>query len=364
MKIYDIINILEEFAPTALQEGFDNCGLLVGNSSKEATGAILCIDVTENVVDEAIDKGCNIIIAHHPLIFKGIKRLNSSTYIERCIEKAIKHDLAIYAAHTNVDIVPHGVSHKMAELLNLQNLHILAPKSDILCKIVTFVPPTHIDHIRRAASEAGAGHIGNYDGCSYSSLGEGTFRALDGANPFVGKAFELHHEAENRVEWIAPSYIADNVIAAIRSAHPYEEPAIDVYPLKNRWENYGLGVVGNLQTPADEHQFLQRVKDIFGTKTIKHSPLLNKKIARVALCGGSGADFISHAKRSKADIYITGDVGYHKFFEAENQIVIADIGHFESEQFTKDIFYKQITKKFPNFAVRFSESETNIVSYF
>lgn len=364
MKIYDIINILEAFAPTALQEGFDNCGLLVGNSSREATGAMLCIDVTENVVDEAIDKGCNIIIAHHPLIFKGIKKLNGKTYIERCIEKAIKNDVAIYAAHTNVDVVPQGVSYKMAELLNLQNLRILVPKSDILCKVVTFVPPAHIDSLRRVATEAGAGHIGNYDGCSFSSLGEGSFRALEGANPFVGKAFELHHEEESRVEWIAPSYLVDNVASAIREAHPYEEPAIDIYPLKNRWENYGLGVVGELQTPTDECEFLQRVKDIFGSKAIKHSPLLNKKVVRVALCGGSGADFIAHAKRCKADIYITGDIGYHKFFEAENQMVIADIGHFESEQFTKDIFYKQITEKFSNFAVRFSESERNIVSYF
>ncbi len=364
MKVIQIINILESFAPTALQENFDNCGLITGSPDMEATGAILCIDITENIVDEAIKSGHNIIIAHHPLIFKGIKKINGTNYIERCIQKAIKNDIALYAAHTNFDIVNQGVSWKMAEKLNLNNIGVLVPKTDVLYKVVTFVPHKYLKHIKIAASEAGAGHIGNYDFCSYSSEGEGSFRALEGANPFVGEAFEVHTEQESRVEWIAPVYMVDNVVRAIKTAHPYEEPAIDIYPLKNKWENYGLGVVGELQMPTDEREFLQKIKEIFGTKAIKHSPLLNKKIVRVALCGGSGADFISHAKRSGADIYITGDVGYHKFFEAENQIVIADIGHFESEQYTKEIFYNQITKKIPNFAIRFSETEKNIVSYF
>ncbi len=364
MQISQITDTLESFAPIALQESFDNCGLLVGNPQCEATGVLLCIDVVENIVDEAIASGCNLIVAHHPLIFRGIKKLNGKTYIERCIEKAVKNDVAIYAAHTNFDITRRGVSHRMAKLLKLHNIRILSPKKDILCKVVTFIPYDYLEKLKVAVAQVGAGHIGNYDSCSFSSSGEGSFRALDGAQPFVGEAFTLHTEQESRVEWILPTYILDNVLDTIKSTHPYEEPAIDVYPLANKWDNYGLGVVGELTEERTEKDFLLQVKDIFGVKAIRHSPLLNKKIRTVALCGGSGADFIADAKRSGADIYLTGDITYHRFFEAENSIVIADIGHFESEQYTKEIFYEQITKKFPNFVVRFSEAERNIVSYF
>ena len=364
MKIDEIVTVLESFAPTALQESFDNCGLLVGNRHREATGVLLCVDVTESIVDEAIDLGCNMIVAHHPLIFKGIKKLNGQTYIERSIEKAIKNDLAIYAAHTNFDIVRQGVSWEMAHRLGLQDIRVLAPKPDTLCKVVTFVPPRYLAQIQEAVSEAGAGHIGDYDCCSYSSDGTGCFRALEGTSPFVGKKFEIHSEQESRVEWISPSYSVDRVVSAIKKVHPYEEPAIDVYPLKNRWDNYGLGVVGRLTEEQDEKSFLQDVKKIFDIGCIRHSPLLGRKIRTVALCGGSGADFIANAKSCKADIYLTSDVTYHRFFEANGQILIADIGHFESEQFTKNIFYKHITEKFPNFAVRFSQTEKNMISYF
>ena len=246
MQISQITDTLESFAPIALQESFDNCGLLVGNPQCEATGVLLCIDVVENIVDEAIASGCNLIVAHHPLIFRGIKKLNGKTYIERCIEKAVKNDVAIYAAHTNFDITRRGVSHRMAKLLNLHNIRILSPKKDILCKVVTFIPYDYLEKLKVAVTQVGAGHIGNYDSCSFSSSGEGSFRALDGAQPFVGEAFTLHTEQESRVEWILPTYILDNVLNTIKSTHPYEEPAIDVYPLANKWDNYGLGVVGEL----------------------------------------------------------------------------------------------------------------------
>lgn len=363
MKLKEIIKTLENFAPIALQEEFDNAGLIVGNENAEIRGALLCVDVVESVIDEAIALDYNLIIAHHPLIFKGLKKISGKNYIEKCIIKAIKNDIAIYAAHTNFDSVINGVSYKMAEKIGLKELKILSPKKDALVKIVTFLPAEFAENVQNAVYNAGAGHIGNYDCCSFSSNGEGTFRALDGANPFLGELHKLHTEFEKRIEFILPAYLIDNVIVALKNAHPYEEPSIDVFPLKNVWENVGLGVVGTLPKSMKELEFLTYLKNIFNVGAIKHSKFLEKNISKVALCGGSGADFINDAKRCGADIYVTADVSYHRFFEAENSLIIADIGHFESEQFTKEIFYEQLIKNFPNFAVKFSKEEKNIVNY-
>jgi len=364
MKLKEITQTLENFAPVALQEEFDNSGLIIGDQNAEIRGVLLCVDVTESIIDEAISLGFNLIIAHHPLIFKGLKKISGKNYVERCILKAIKNDIAIYAAHTNFDSIKNGVSYKMAEKIGLKELKILSPKKDALVKIVTFVPAEFVENVRVAVWEAGAGHIGNYDCCSFSSNGEGTFRALDGANPFLGDLHKLHTEIEHRLEFVLPAYLVDNVIVALKNAHPYEEAVIDIFPLKNVWENVGLGVVGTLPKPMKEEEFLTYIKDIFDVKIIKHSKFLEKNISKVALCGGSGAEFINDAKRCGADIYVTADVSYHRFFEAENSLVIADIGHFESEQFTKEIFYEQLIKNFPNLAVQFSKVEKNVVSYF
>ena len=364
MKLKEITKVLENFAPLALQEDFDNAGLLVGNANAEISGALLCVDVTENVIDEAIEFGFNLIIAHHPLIFKGLKKILGKNYIERCILKAIKNDIAIYAAHTNFDSVKNGVSYKMAEKIGLKDLKILSPKENVLVKIATFVPAEFAENVRVAVCKAGAGHIGNYDYCTFSTSGKGTFRALDGANPFLGELHKLNTENEIKLEFVLPAYLVDNVVVALKDAHPYEEAAVDIFPLKNIWENVGLGVVGTLPKPMKEEEFLNYIKEIFDVGAIKHSKFLEKNISKVALCGGSGADFINDAKRCGADIYVTADVSYHRFFEAENLLVIADIGHFESEQFAKEIFYEQIIKNFPNFAVQFSKKEKNVIEYF
>ncbi len=363
MKIQEILNVLEEFAPSSLQHSWDNSGLLIGNATEDVKSTLLCIDITEQVMDEAIDKKCNLIIAHHPLIFKGLKRICGNNYIERCVQKAIKHDIAIYAAHTNIDIVRWGVSHKLAEKLELTDIQVLVPEKDMLSKIVVFVPTDYADKIREVAFCAGAGHIGNYDCCSYSSEGLGSFRPLDNANPFVGSKLQIHTEGECRVEMLVPNTSVSAVLLAIRSAHPYEEPAIDILPLKNYNGSCGLGAIGRLSNPVSEKDFLMMVKQKINIPFIKHSPLTNRDIKTVALCGGSGADFIDDAKRSNADIYLTGDITHHRFFEGENRIVIADIGHFESEQFTKEIFYDIISKKIPNFAVQFSDSDKSTISY-
>ncbi len=363
MTVKSICELIEEVAPLALQESYDNAGLLVGDSQMEVTSVLVCIDITEAVVEEAIQKKCNLIISHHPLIFSGLKKLTGKNEVQRCVIKAIKNDIAIYAAHTNLDNVLVGVNGKMAEKIGLKNLKILQPKEGILVKLVTFVPRIHSYTLRQALFDAGAGEIGNYDSCSFNVDGLGTFKANVGAEPFVGNINELHSEPEIRIEVILPEYLQSKVINELIKNHPYEEPAFDIIPLKNRWNQVGAGIIGELPKPEDEMSFLNRLKVIFNNATIRYTALLHKDIKRVALCGGSGSSFLSDAISANADIYISGDFKYHEFFNTQNRILIADIGHFESEQFTKDIFYEIITKKMPTFAVQISEINTNPINY-
>ncbi len=363
MTVKSICELIENIAPLALQESYDNAGLLVGDAQMEATSALVCIDITETVIDEAVQKNCNLIISHHPLIFSGLKRLTGQNEVQRCVAKAIKNDIAIYAAHTNMDNVLTGVSGKMAEKIGLKNSRILQPKQDILLKLVTYVPQIHSYYVREALFTAGAGQIGNYDSCSFNSEGVGTFRANEYAQPFVGRTNELHSESETRIEVILPEYQKYKVLEALLKSHPYEEPAYDFIRLKNDWKQVGAGIVGELEAAEDALEFLNRIKSIFNVPNIRHTNLINKKIKLVALCGGSGSSFIPDAISAGADIYISGDIKYHDFFDAQNQILLADIGHFESEQFTKDIFYEIISKKMPTFAVQISDSKTNPINY-
>ena len=362
MKIQQITKAIEEIAPLALQEDYDNAGLLLGNPNDEARAALLCIDVTEQTIDEAIAKNCNLIIAHHPLIFKGLKSITGKNEVERCVQKAIKNDIAIYAAHTNLDNAENGVSARMAEKIGLQNLKVLQPQAGKLAKLVTCVPKSHAETLRNAIFEAGGGCIGNYDMCSFNAVGEGTFRAKEGANPFVGNVGNLHFENEVKIEVTFPNYLKNRILTSIIKSHPYEEPVVDFYALQNANPKAGSGVVGTLETEIDEKEFLLHLKKVFGTPVIKHSPLLGRKIRKIALCGGAGSFLIGQAIAAEADVFVTGDVKYHDFFQAENRLVIADVGHFESEVFTKEIFFEIIRKNFPTFAVHFSE-EKNRINY-
>jgi dinuclear metal center YbgI/SA1388 family protein len=363
-RIKDIISELEEFAPLSYQEEYDNAGLIIGNPDQECKAVLLSIDVTENIIEEAIKKGVNLIIAHHPLIFSGLKKITGRNYIERSVIKAIKNDIAIYAAHTNIDNVLTGVNNKIGEKLGLRNCKILKPIINQLKKLVTFIPVSHADKVRDAVFLAGAGHIGNYDCCSFNLAGKGSFRALDRTNPFVGKKGELHFEEELRFETIFPDFLQKNIIDALLESHPYEEVAYDIYPLESENKTIGAGLIGELENPLPEKEFLEIIKQKFGIKVIRHTQLLNKQIQKVAICGGSGSFLLKDAIRSKADIFITGDFKYHQFFDAENKIIIADIGHYESEQFTKELFYDILIKKLPNFAIYFSELITNPIYYF
>lgn len=362
-KISDIIACIEQMAPLAYQESWDNSGVQVGDVNQDVKAVLLCVDITEATLDEAIERGANLIISHHPLIFKGIKKLTGRNYIERVIIKAIQHNIVLYSAHTNMDKCLGGVNFRIAQKLGLKNIRVLAPEANYLYKIVTYVPQSHIEKVRQAMWSAGAGTIGAYDCCSYASEGNGTFRAQEGCNPFIGEINELHTEPELRLEMVVPKDRSGRVLAAIHLAHPYEEPAIDILPLANNYNQLGLGCVGELENPITETEMLHYIKDKLNIQYIRHTQTSDKLVHRVALCGGSGAEFIPNAIREKAGIYITADIKYHDFFNAENQIVIADIGHFESEQCIKEVFYEQLSKNFINFAILMAECDKSPVKY-
>jgi len=363
MIISDIISYLESVAPSAYQESYDNTGLIIGDPETVITSVLITLDVTEAVIDEAIEFGCELIISHHPIVFKGLKKLNGNSFVERCVIKAIKNDIAIYAAHTNLDSIVGGVNSKICEKIGLTNLKILSPAKDQLLKLVAFIPEDHLDKVREAVLDAGAGGIGKYDKCSFSGKGSGTFRGGEEANPYVGEKGEFHLEKEFRFETILFRHSKNKVVNALLKSHPYEEVAYDLYPVENSLSDVGAGMIGELPGAENEIDFLSRLPHIFECKTIRHTYLLGKPIRKVAVCGGSGGFLLPQAIAAGADVFVTADMKYHDFFDADEKIVIADIGHYESEQFTKELFYEILIKKFPNFALRLSEVKTNPVLY-
>lgn len=364
MKISDVTSFLESLAPAALQEHYDNAGLVVGNYGWQCSGILCSLDATEEVVNEAIARGCNLIVAHHPIIFGGLKKINGKNYVEKSIITAIKNDIAIYAIHTNLDNVASGVNGKIGALIGLQNVSILLEKENTLKKLFTFVPTDKAEEVRNAIFRVGGGHIGNYSECSFNAEGTGTFLAGEGTEPYVGKIGKQHRENEMKVEVIFPSWLENHIVAAMKSAHPYEEVAYDIINLANRHPGVGSGLIGDLAKPMDEVEFLTHLKRSFDLKVIRHTPLLNRLVRRVALCGGAGSFLVSRALIAGADIYITGDMKYHEFFDANGRMVIADIGHFESEQFTTELLAEILEEKFPNFAVLKTKTNTNPVQYF
>jgi dinuclear metal center YbgI/SA1388 family protein len=363
MKVREIISCFEAFAPLSFQESYDNSGLITGDAEQEINSVLLSVDVTEEVIQEAVRLGSGLIISHHPVLFRPIRKLTGDGYVERCLVEAIRNNIALYAAHTNMDAIHLGVNKKICEKIGLIHTRILVPRMEELRKLVFFVPIDHAVNVRERVFEAGAGHIGNYDQCSFNAAGDGTFRGSDETHPFVGKKGELHYEKEIRVETIYPLHKEPDIIKALLDAHPYEEVAYDIYPLSNAYHKAGTGMVGELPEPVSETSFLQELKRIFRAVVIKHSDLLNNQVKKVAVCGGSGSQYIDQAIRNRVDVYITADVRYHQFFDAGKKIIIADIGHYESEQFTTELFHELILKNFPKFAVHFSGINTNPVNY-
>lgn len=365
MKVKDITTLIEAYAPPAYQESYDNCGIQVGNHNDDVTGVLIALDVTEAIIEEAISRGCNMVLTHHPLIFGGIKRLTGANYVERIVKMAIKNDICIYAAHTNMDNVKNGVNAKIAQKLGLINVHILAPKDNLLYKLYTYAPMADASRVREALFAAGAGHISQYSECSFNTNGVGTFRGAADTNPTIGVAGGAREEVpETKIEVIVGIHHRQAVLQALKDNHPYEEVAYELIALTNTATDIGAGMVGELTEPMSETDALQLIKDKMQAGCIRHTSLLGKPVRKIAVCGGAGSFLLRNAISAGADFFVTADYKYHQFFDAEHKIVIADIGHYESEQYTSEIFHAILTKKYPNFAILLSNLSTNPVKYF
>lgn len=363
MKIAEIISVLETVAHPTLQEQYDNAGLITGKPDWECIGIICALDAIEEVVKEAIQKKCNLIVAHHPIVFGGLKKINGKNYVEQTIIAAIKNDIAIYAIHTNLDNILNGVNGKMADKLGLVRRSTLLPKANTLKKLFTFVPIDKAEEVRAAIFSMGGGHIRNYSECSFNTSGKGTFRANKYADPYVGKIGERHTEDEVKIEVIYPSHMEAGIMKAMKAAHPYEEVAYDIVSLSNQHADLGAGLIGYLDAEVDEKAFLDKLKSVFGLSVVRHTAFTGKKIKRVAICGGAGSFLVSRALAAEADAFVTADMKYHEFFDADGRILIADIGHYESEQFTIDLLEDILRQKFPTFAVLKTAVRTNPVFY-
>jgi dinuclear metal center YbgI/SA1388 family protein len=363
ITIRDVADHLERIAPVAYQEDYDNSGLIVGDPARTVTGVLLTLDCTEDIIEEARVAGCNLVIAHHPIIFRGLKRLTGRTFVERTVIRAIREHIAIYAIHTNLDNIATGVNMKIAERIGLVNLKVLLPRPETLSKLTTFVPSQSADHVAAALHAAGAGNIGEYRNCSFRSGGTGYFEPTEKARPSVGRAKHLEKVDEVRIEVILPSVVERAVVKALHSAHPYEEVAYYLSRLENDSQDVGAGMIGELPSPEEPLAFLRRLKQCMSTECIRHTPVLGRPIKRVAVCGGSGRFLLDEAIRKEADVFVSADFKYHEFFDADGRIIIADMGHYESEQFTPELLGEVLREKFTTFAINFSKKVTNPISY-
>lgn len=363
MKIAELVSYVNNLAPFTYQESYDNAGLLVGNPSDEVIGVTVALDMTEDVIQDAIDNGCNVVLAHHPIIFKGLKRLTGSNYVERTVIKAIQNNIALIATHTNLDNAFHGVNRVIADKIGLINQRILVPKENTLYKLQVYIPVDHAENLRKALAEAGAGAIGTYNACSFSIPGEGRFNPQEGSKPFIGSVNELEKVDEIKVEVIYQQHLQGKVLQAMRAAHPYEEIAYDVIKVENADNYIGSGMVGELPEAIDTLSFLNDIKRIFNCGVVRFTKPHLEKVKTIAVCGGAGSFLLRNAIQAQADVFITGDFKYHEFFDAEDRIIIADIGHFESEQYTSEWLIAQLKKNFTTFAVRYTNVVTNPINY-
>lgn len=364
MVIREITQYLETIAPLSYQESYDNSGLIVGDPNGEVKNVLITLDAIESVVEEAIERKCELIVAHHPIVFRGLKKLNGSNYVERTVIKAIKNDIAIYAIHTNLDNVHLGVNRKIGEKLGLMDLKVLSGKRGTLSSLVTFCPDESVDDVLEALHSVGAGSVGGYSHCSFTTSGEGKFKPREGSSPYVGEINKLEKVNEKRIEVHLPMHLQSEVLKALFESHPYEEVAYHLYQLENKNQTVGSGMIGNLSEEMSSRDFLDYVKTKMGLTIIRHTKEINRNIKKVAFCGGAGSFLLGAAKRAGADAFITGDYKYHEFFDAEDKLMILDIGHYESEVFTKDLLLEFLTEKFANIAPVLSTVDTNPVRYF
>lgn len=364
MIVQQLLETLDQWAPNAYAEDFDNVGLLVGDPKTKCSGVLITLDCTEAVVDEALSKKCNVILSFHPIIFSGLKKITGANYVERVVQKAIKNDLAIIALHTRLDNHPQGVNHVLCERLGMVNTQVLIPKKDSLKKLVTYVPKSHSEHVLEALHKVGAGNLDNYSECSFLLEGTGHFTGNEGSTPHLGKKLEKTSVQEIQINVVFESHLLHPIQKALHQAHPYETVAYEIYHLINSYAEVGMGRIGFLEKEMDLASFLNFVKKQLNTEHLRYSPDPGKPIKKVAVLGGSGSFAIEDAKRQNADAFITADLKYHQFYQGEKQLVLLDVGHYESEQFTKNLIFDYLTKKLPNFAFVLSRTKTNPVNYF
>jgi dinuclear metal center YbgI/SA1388 family protein len=363
MKVKEVIALLEELSPLSYSEGFDNTGLLVGNANATVSGILVTLDTLEKVVDEAIEKNCNLIVSFHPIIFSGLKKITGKTYVERVVQKAIKHDIAIFSNHTALDNSWNGVNAMICEKLGLKIRSVLIPQNETIKKLVTFVPSKDTEIVRNALFAAGGGNIGNYENCSFNIEGSGSFKGNEVSNPTKGIKGKIHFEVETQIGITFAKHLQNNILKALFEAHPYEEVAYEITTLENQNQHVGMGMIGEFEKAMDEKEFLNFVKKTMKTNCVRHSAMLQKSIKSVAVLGGSGSFAIDAAKKAGVGAFISADFKYHDFFKAENKILLADIGHYESEQYTKELLHSFLKKKITNFAVLLSQTNTNPISY-
>lgn len=364
MKLAELTKKLDTIFTTQQAEDFDNVGLICGNPLREVRRILVCHDALETVIDEAIEKDCQLVIAFHPIIFKGMKRISGRNYVEKSVLKALENKIGIYAVHTALDNDYFGVNDGICSALGLEKTSILLPKKDHLHQVQFFVPKSSTQAVKEAVFKAGAGTIGLYDECSFSVQGTGSFRPLEGADPHIGNTNERTHVAEDMVTVICENYKTQGVIKALKSVHPYEEVAFQVIRLENEHPLVGLGKYGDLPEALSFEDFLEKIKKVFRLKMIRHSHFSRSTIRRIGVLGGSGSSGIQAAMDRGCDAYLTSDLKYHDFFIPEGNMLLCDLGHFESEQFVVSQIITRLSEKIPNFVVLKSEVNTNPINYF
>lgn len=359
----EIANCFEAMAPLSHQESYDNSGIQLGEPDKQIDSALVTLDLNEQVAEEAIRLGVDLIVTHHPLIFKPLKQISGATPTERMVIGCLRHDIAVYACHTNLDASPQGVSHYLARKLGITNGTLLEPRQGLFTKLVVYIPAHAFPKVREALFQAGAGTMGDYEQCGFSAHGLGSFLPGKETHPYVGTPEQFHEEPEVRFETLFPSRLKKRVVEALMASHPYEEPAFDLFPLLNASNDAGFGWVGNLPEPLSAGHFLEKLKEKLACGALRYSTPPSRPIQKVAICGGSGSDLLGLAIAAGADAFVTADLKYHAFQAAEGALLLVDAGHYETEQFTKELFYDVLTKKFNNFAVHISKVKTNPINY-
>ncbi len=353
IKNRDIMDFLEEMAPKALAEDWDNVGLLLGSADRDADNVLICLDVTERVVDEAVRKKVHLIISHHPFIFKGMKGINEDDNKGRVIYKLIKNDISVYAAHTNLDVAEGGINEHLCSLLGLKSVENLKEyKSEKLYKLVVFVPEDRTEAVRNAMCVAGAGWIGNYSDCSFITGGTGTFKPRRGTKPYIGTEDKLEHVNECRIETIVPQNKLSTVLDSMIKAHPYEEAAYDIYPLELAGKRYGLGKAGTLEVPCDLNTFIRNVKNVLAMENVRLIGRIDKKIKKAAVFCGSFDEDLSCLARQDIDVLVTGDVKYHTAVDIISAgLCVIDAGHFNTEKIVVPMLVKSLSERFPEISV-------------